>query len=943
MQKKLKRIICIVMTILMLVTVMPVTVFAAESCGTNTNWEYKKDNKMIYITGTGSADAMMSNYESSGKAPWYSNVYIFPKLYDVKKLAKTVSVNGTTSVGAYAFANLGEVTTVTCSASVKKIGHHAFANEKKLSSVTLPAITTIRESAFEGCSALTSVSLPAVERIDSKAFANSGLISITIPDSVIHIDSTAFSGCSNLVVTCSKGSYADTFCTNNGIKTNYTNSISLSAGFNSSSKKLELTVSLSGSKGFESGMFTVTYNSAKMTYVNNSAVSASSDISNDNIAVNSPSAGKLVVSVMLENGMSADSGSLIKLAFTVSSSLAVQDSADFSAEPSHMSVNGTEKEYKTAELKNVNLHSYSSTAVASTCTTKGYTLHKCAICAKEYKDNELSYFANHNYKVTKTVAATCTKDGSKTEKCSVCGKVQTTVLPKTGHNYVNTVIAPTCSSDGYTIHKCSLCGSEYKDSIVTDRNAHVFETTKLVEPTCTKAGYKTEKCTVCGFEQKTDLPATGHKYVDTVVPPTCKDKGYTVHKCSACGDEYTDSVVTDLNAHVFEITGIVNPTCTEAGLKTEKCTVCGFEQKTDLPATGHSYVDTVIAPTCKDKGYTVHKCSVCGDEYTDSIVTDLNAHVFETTELVEPTCEEAGYKKEKCTICGFEQTTELPATGHSYVDTVIAPTCKDKGYTLHKCSVCSEEIKDTYTDTVSHTYEKQTTPAGCTEDGANVYTCTVCGNSYSEKIPALGHKWDDGVIARPATKTRKGVLKYTCNTCGETRNEEIPALSTNETTTKPANTETTGTDNTNKNTVTQKQNNASKVEIKEGETSVSMDESLKCFKVVPPKSAGLSYAEFKGLFKTAPDIKNSDDDKVATSDTVTANGETYTVILLGDLDSNGKVTAADARLILRISAKLDSPSDTVRLAADLDSNTKVTAKEARSALRFSARLQNTII
>lgn len=795
MQKKFKRVICIVMTILMLVTVMPVTVFAAESCGNGTYWEYKKDPYMIFISGTGKADAVMSNYESNKDAPWYKATAWYkvgalktPTKYNVRSIAKKVSVNGTSSVGSYAFSYLGEVTNVTCSASVKKIGHHAFLNDKKLNSVSLPSVSTIRESAFEGCSGLTNVSLPAVERIDARAFASSGLKNITLPESVKYIDSTAFAGCGNLVVTCAKGSYADTFCSNNGIKTNYSNNISLSAGFNMSSKNLELTVSLNGSKGFEAGMFTVTYNPKKMTYVNNSAVSASSGIDSGDIAVNSSTAGKLVISLMLKTGMSADSASLIKLAFKTSSNLAVQDSADFSVTSSYMSVNGAEKEYNGAQLKNVNLHSYVSSSVASTCKVKGYTLHKCAICSKEYKDNILKDFAPHQYKVTKNVPATCTKDGSKTEKCSVCGDVKTTVLKATGHKYVETVVPPTCASDGYTLHKCSVCSDEYKDNIITDRNAHVFETTALTEPTCTEAGHKTEKCTICGFVQETDLPAAGHSYVDTIVPPTCTQKGYT----------------------------------------------------------------------------------------------------------------------------------------------------------LHKCSVCSKETKDNYTNTVAHTYEKQTTPAGCTEDGANVYTCTVCGHSYSEKIPALGHKWDDGVIARPATKTRKGILKYTCNVCGETRNEDIPALSDDaNNTTKPDDTDiTTKPDDTNNTT---KPDNTSKIEIKEGETSVSVDESSKYFKVVPPKSAGLSYAEFKGLFKTAPEVKNSDEDKVATSNTVTANGETYTIILLGDLDLNGKITAADARLILRISAKLDAPTETARLAGDLDSNGKITAKEARSVLRFSARLQSTII
>ena len=37
------------------------------------------------------------------------------------------------------------------------------------------------------------------------------------------------------------------------------------------------------------------------------------------------------------------------------------------------------------------------------------------------------------------------------------------------------------------------------------------------------------------------IPATGHKYVDTVIKPTYTEKGYTIHKCSRCDSSYKDS------------------------------------------------------------------------------------------------------------------------------------------------------------------------------------------------------------------------------------------------------------------------------------------------------------------------------------------------------------------------------------------------------------------
>ncbi|MDR1630655.1 MAG: hypothetical protein LBS36_10665 [Oscillospiraceae bacterium] len=68
--------------------------------------------------------------------------------------------------------------------------------------------------------------------------------------------------------------------------------------------------------------------------------------------------------------------------------------------------------------------------------------------------------------------------------------------------------------------------------------------------------------------------------------------------------------------------------------------------------------------------------------------------------------------------------------------------------------------------------------------------------------------------------------------------------------------------------------------------------------------------------------------------------DSYTVIMLGDLDGDGKTTAGDARTALRISAKLEMSADVQILAADADDNGNITASDARSILRVSAKLDN---
>lgn len=58
-----------------------------------------------------------------------------------------------------------------------------------------------------------------------------------------------------------------------------------------------------------------------------------------------------------------------------------------------------------------------------------------------------------------------------------------------------------------------------------------------------------------------------------------------------------------------------------------------------------------------------------------------------------------------------------------------------------------------------------------------------------------------------------------------------------------------------------------------------------------------------------------------------------------DLNSNGKVDASDARLILRAAAKLDSLTTSQTKIADVNSDGNVTAADARTVLRMAAKLQ----
>lgn len=129
----------------------------------------------------------------------------------------------------------------------------------------------------------------------------------------------------------------------------------------------------------------------------------------------------------------------------------------------------------------------------------------------------------------------------------------------------------------------------------------------------------------------------------------------------------------------------------------------------------------------------------------------------------------------------------IPATGHKFVDTVVAPTCTAQGYTLHKCSVCGEETKDTYTDALGHEYGEWVIDKPATEDaaGSKHRDCVRGDDTQTEEIPQLTHAHTPAAAVKenevPATCEAEGSYDEVvrCSKCGEvitTTHKTTPAL-----------------------------------------------------------------------------------------------------------------------------------------------------------------------
>ena len=278
--------------------------------------------------------------------------------------------------------------------------------------------------------------------------------------------------------------------------------------------------------------------------------------------------------------------------------------------------------------------------------------------------------------------------------------------------------------------------------------------------------------TLQGFDSKTE----GEKTV------TVAYNGFTA--------EFT---VTVKHTHEYYSEITKQPTCSEKGERTYKCDICGDIYTEDIAKTEHDYEDTVVKPTCTERGYTEHICKVCADSYKDDYTPALgHDHISQITKQVA--CETDGEKTFTCIRCGDTYTESIPATGHNDIVTAVEPTCTADGYTEHKCKDCGRVVRSDVTKTLGHDYDsKITTKASCTEDGVLTYICTRCDESYTEKIPATGHKYND--VVTEASCDKGGYTLHTCANCGDSYKDNFIAPTGHKytkTTVKQASCETDG-------------------------------------------------------------------------------------------------------------------------------------------------------
>ena len=213
------------------------------------------------------------------------------------------------------------------------------------------------------------------------------------------------------------------------------------------------------------------------------------------------------------------------------------------------------------------------------------------------------------------------------------------------------------------------------------------------------------------------------------------------------------------------------------------------EAKADPPPSGcpndpngrHSWVFKGALPAeCEVQARRIWKCENCGQEYTEYTGNPMGHRWSELDLEGEPTCTDSAYETRVCSWCGKVEERRVPALGHAWDSGRVtkAATCSKEGEKIVTCRRCGAKKTETIPKTRHTPVTLRGRAATCTQTGLTEgRKCSVCGVviKRQETIPALGHKWDEGLVTRVPTDTEDGEMTYTCDRCGVVKTEKIPA------------------------------------------------------------------------------------------------------------------------------------------------------------------------
>ena len=518
-----------------------------------------------------------------------------------------------------------------------------------------------------------------------------------------------------------------------------------------------------------------------------------------------------------------------------------------------------------------------------------------ALCGKKVTDYTFNHNKHYDGKSAVTTAPTCTEAGVRTYTCAFCTKeTRTESVAPIGHKWGAWKITtkPVCEAEGVETRVCQNDKTHKETRSVAALGHNWSEWAVTTAPTCTEDGVETRVCGNDGSHQETrPVAALGHEFGEWKVTkaPTCEEPGVETRYCVHDKKHTETREIAPIGHEWGEWTVTTAPTCEEPGVETRYCVHDKKHTETrEVAPIGHEWGEWTLtkAPTCEEPGVETRVC-LHDDSHTETREVAATGHNWGEWEItLEPTCTEPGSRIRYCNNNKkHTETQEVPALGHTWQneETLKSATCREEGLRHHDCAVCGFEEDYAYSDANAHIW---------VQDGTNFW----------------------------------GTPKWKCTVCGEEIvQRDKPGSSYVEITTEPPTTEapTTEAPTTEAPTTEAPTTEAPTTEAPTTEAPTVPSSQL----TIPSSEPTVPSSD--------PTVPSSD----PTVPSVPDQTEPQVFYRLGDVDMNGKINSADARLTLRAAAKVEPFSDLQNLLGDVVEDGKIKAADARMILRIAARLE----
>lgn len=756
------------------------------TCGYSAEW-YLIDGTLT-ISGANN----MADYSETNKAPWTG-----------LNITKIVVEKYVSTIGNYAFADLGNVTEITLPNTVYEIGDYAFKNCAGLKSVEIPnslELGIISEGMFYGCTSLETIKLPDnIQKIENLAFANcKSLSSFTVPKEVTIIKRGTFLNCESL----SSITMGNEITEIGG---------SAFAGCGLTEIQLPSGITGIGEEAFAKNKFTEFTISSGVTELG-AGVFAGCDqlqeISVEEGNANFSAAGGVLYDKAGTKLLLCPSGK--EGTFTLPRrTTEIAESAFKGCKkitelvlPSGLTTIGS-KAFSGMNLTTVELP-------AELVNLSPDAFAYCSKLMEITVDEDNTVFA---------VADGVLCDKNK-EKVLVCppGLEKIVLSEKIKSIEAGAITAGEKEQVidlPFYLEKIAL-SDDFKENVVFE----VYGNASIIY-TLNAKGYKWNNKGLYSFSWEGDEGRTHHmklaymklvSYLSEYPNNTITKNGLTLTYSE--GKITCTDVISNTGA-----SGVAEFILTESGVKDHKFTfsmesrmgsswgytasLCTNPAKLLSDNSTYAYQWNIwIGSNCKvteaDANRTanaslyIELSKFCMDVLPDAelYMKDFGflgwfrndtVHTIKMEGAKEPTCTEDGHSaKVWCPLCGAVEAEGgvIPATGHTEeIIPAVEPTCENPGLTEGiKCSVCGKILKaqETGEPATGHAYGEWTVSeeATCTKEGKKISVCQNCGDTQTETIPAPGHR-EEIIPAKEPTCEEPGLTEgIRCSVCGEILKEQ---------------------------------------------------------------------------------------------------------------------------------------------------------------------------